>query len=521
MRLPRAAGIVLHPTSLPGPDGIGSLGADAYRFVDLLEASGLKLWQILPLGPTGYGDSPYASHSAFAGNMMLIDLSLLEEAGWLTASELGGFTTSANQRVDFSKVVPAKMAVLRNAFARFRKDRSAQIEVDRFALENRSWLDDYALFMALKDHHNLASWEHWEPDLRFRRATSLRRWAERLHDDIQFHVFVQAVFDRQWSLLKQYANARGVFIVGDMPIFVAYDSVDVWVHADQFCLDAQRLPEFVAGVPPDYFSPTGQLWGNPQYRWDVMQADGFGWWIDRFRVLRQRVDIIRLDHFRGFAGAWWIPHGQPTAEVGEWIPSPGKELFEAVARELGEIPIIAEDLGVITPDVVELKEELGYPGMKVLQFAFGTDASNASLPHNYEQNTCVYTGTHDNDTSLGWFDSIDGAERRRIERYLGEPVTDIAWQLIRLAMASAADTAIFPMQDVLRRGSQARMNSPGSVSGNWQWRFRWEDIGEGDIGRLRLLAETFGRAAFRDVESGQRGRARDAEKAWIRPPSRV
>jgi 4-alpha-glucanotransferase len=489
----RCAGIVLHPTSLPGPGGIGSIGADARRFIDFLFQSGIRLWQILPIGPTGYGDSPYSGHSAFAGNPALIDLESLYENGWIGRGALARMDSSGGRDVDYGTVVPAKMAVLRQAYERFSGGRESEGWFTDYVDENDAWLEDYSLFMALKGEHHGASWEHWETELRRREPRALALAAGRLHDEIQLHRFTQAVFARQWADLKQHAHRRQVSIVGDMPIFVAYDSADVWSHQDEFRLDADGLPEFVAGVPPDYFSPTGQLWGNPQYRWDAMDATGFHWWVQRFRALMTLVDVVRLDHFRGFSAAWWVPYGRETAEVGEWVPSPGRKLFEAVQAELGKIPIIAEDLGVITPDVVKLRHHFRWPGMKILQFAFGTDATNASLPHNVDRNTCVYTGTHDNDTTVGWYRSIDTREQAHVRQYIGTNVRDIGWQLMRLAFSSVADMALIPMQDVLRLGTEARMNTPGTVANNWRWRFDWQDIKEGDVAGLRTLTETYGR----------------------------
>jgi 4-alpha-glucanotransferase len=494
----RCAGIVLHPTSLPGPGGIGGLGADARRFVDFLAACGVSLWQILPLGPTGYGNSPYSGHSAFAGNPLLIDLEPLRDEGWLSEFDLRNLPAGDGQSVDFGSTTAAKMGLLRRAFDRFSRVPGRDERIDTFVTESTSWLPEFALFMSLKEAHGGASWEHWEPELRCRDATAVAKAKRTLRDDIDFHRFVQAIFDRQWSDLKHYANSSGVAIVGDLPIFVAYDSADVWSHQDQFRLDSRALPEVVAGVPPDYFSRTGQLWGNPHYRWDVMERDGFGWWIDRFASLTRRVDVVRLDHFRGFAAAWSVPYGNETAELGEWSPSPGRRLFEAVHRRLGDLPIIAEDLGVITRDVIELREQFGFPGMHILQFAFGSDAHNESLPHNHRQNTCVYTGTHDNDTTAGWYRSLRVGEQARVETYLGAQADDISWQLMRLAFASVADLAVVPLQDVLRLGPEARMNLPGTVENNWRWRFRWEDLQDDHVCGLRRLLTTYGRVGFQD-----------------------
>jgi len=491
----RSAGLLLHPTSLPGPDGIGTIGEDARRFIDLLVDAGVRLWQILPLVPTGYGDSPYAGFSAFAGNPLLLSLEPLLDRGWLRPEDVAALSSSKPLSVDFGTVVPGKMAVLKRSFSHFRADASQHQEFESFCRANGHWLDDFALFMALKDAHGGAPWEAWEPDVRRREQSALTRSAQELEADIAFHRFVQFLFFQQWSDLKSYANRRGVRIVGDIPIFVAYDSADVWAHQDLFQLDAEGRPRVVAGVPPDYFSRTGQLWGNPHYRWDVMERDGFRWWIERFRILLQTVDIVRLDHFRGFAAAWAIPYGNDTAEQGRWVEGPGAALFATIRAALGELPIIAEDLGVITPDVVELRERFGFPGMQILQFAFASDWHDPSLPYNYASNSVVYTGTHDNDTTVGWFTKLSDTERGKVCRYLGTQGIDISWDLIRLAMASVADLAIVPLQDVLRLGSAARMNLPARAAGNWQWRFTWDALSDAHVSDLRMLSETYGRTA--------------------------
>lgn len=492
--LTRSAGILLHPTSLPGPYGIGSLGADARRFVDFLTASGMGLWQTLPLGPNGYADSPYAGLSAFAGNPLLIDLDLLQRENLIDAHDLDNFPEAGPSSVDFGRTIPAKTAMLRRACQKFVRGREGpQAALEAYVASNRAWLEDYALFMALKDAHSSVAWDVWDPGVRKRDPKALEQARVELAAGIEFHRFTQFVFDQQWTALRTYAHDRGISIVGDMPIFVAYDSADVWSGQDQFRLDADGRPEFVAGVPPDYFSATGQLWGNPHYRWERMAKAGFSWWVERFRALLKRVDIIRLDHFRGFAAAWWVPYGSETAEAGTWVRSPGAEIFTAAQAALGEIPIIAEDLGLITPDVVELRDRFGFPGMKILQFAFDKDLDSTSLPHNFTRNTCVYTGTHDNDTTIGWFKNLSRSEHTRVCRYLNTPGTDIAWDLMRLGFASVAERALAPMQDILRLGSEARMNRPGTVEGNWQWRFSWGQVSSTLSADLRSLAETYGR----------------------------
>jgi 4-alpha-glucanotransferase len=490
----RAAGILLHPTSLPGPGGIGTLGAEAYRFVDTLQLAGIRLWQVLPLGPTGYGDSPYSALSAFAGNPFLIALEPLLERGWLEPSDLAPLEALPETHVDFGRLVPAKMQVLRRAFERFSRSGDSTAELDSFAAANASWLDDFCLFMAAKDAHGGGSWVDWELPLRLHHQDAVDAARAELADGIAFHRFVQYVFFEQWGALKRYANDRGISIVGDIPIFVANDSSDVWGNQRVFQLNEEGIQSVDAGVPPDYFSATGQLWGNPHYRWDVMEADGFAWWIERFRMLLAMVDVVRLDHFRGFAAAWAVPHGNTTAEEGEWVPAPGRALFSALRDALGDVPIIAENLGVITPDVEALRHEFGYPGMVILQFAFSTDAADASLPHNMERNTVVYTGTHDNDTTVGWYESSPPAERARVLRYVRRfSGLDISWDLLHAAFASVAVFAVVPLQDVLRLGTAARMNLPGRPSGNWSWRFQHGDITGELIDSLRTMSETYGR----------------------------
>ncbi|MBV9282731.1 MAG: 4-alpha-glucanotransferase [Chloroflexi bacterium] len=491
--LTRSAGILLHPTSLPGPGGIGSLGAEANAFADMLSAGGLQLWQILPLGPTGYGDSPYAALSALAGNPLLIALEPLRDQGLLSDADLRALPGFSTPSVDYGLVVTGKMGVLRRAFGRVGSlDRVPGIE--RFRAENRDWLEDFVLYMAIKDEHGGAPWSQWEPALRSREPAALDAARERLRQDIDLHIWLQYVFAEQWGALKRYVNERGIRIIGDIPIFVAYDSADVWANQAVFRLTPTGEPEVVAGVPPDYFSPTGQLWGNPHYRWDTMERDGFAWWVERFRAAMRQVDIVRIDHFRGFAAAWAVPYGHSTAEHGQWEPSPGQALFRALVQHLPELAVIAEDLGVITPDVVALREEFGFPGMQVLQFAFDAGPWGTALPYTYGANTVVYTGTHDNDTVLGWFSSLPDDQRDYVLSYVGTQGTDIAWDMIRLAFASAAVMAVVPLQDVLRLGSGARMNTPGTSYGNWQWRFVPGQIGQEQLRTLWRWAEIFGRA---------------------------
>ncbi len=418
MAYARAAGILLHPTSLPGAGGIGSIGEEAYAFVDTMRLAGIGLWQVLPLGPTGYGDAPYSALAAFGGNPLLIALQPLVERGLLTEADLLPLASLPETHVDFGRVVPGKMDIIRRAFERFPADPSEADDFAEFCRIHHSWLSETALYMALKDAHGGAPWIDWAAEFRDHEAGALERARRRLVHDVDFHCFVQWLFFRQWSELKRYANQAGIHIIGDIPIFVAYDSADVWANQHMFQLDRAGRPTVVAGVPPDYFSPTGQLWGNPHYRWDVLEANGFAWWVERFRTLFQLVDIVRLDHFRGFCAAWQVPYGESTAISGRWVAAPGDALFRAIRQSLGDVPIVAEDLGVITPDVEALRDSFGFPGMKILQFAFSSDSADASLPHNLRQNSVVYTGTHDNDTTVGWFSTISAQEKTLGSRVL-------------------------------------------------------------------------------------------------------
>ena len=494
--MPRASGILLHPTSLPGPYGIGDLGPSAYRFVDVLAAAEQSYWQILPLGPTGYGDSPYQTFSAFAGNPSLVSPQLLVDDGLLPAPALDDAPSFPTDRVDYGRVIPYKRRLLEQAFAHYLRDGSpeARRAVEDFAAANRSWLAPFALFMALKDAHDGRPWTEWEPDIAARESAALARWDEQLAHAIQGHIYSQYLFFQQWARLKGYAAEKGVRIIGDAPIFVAHDSADCWAHRELFYLEPDGQPSVVAGVPPDYFSATGQRWGNPLYRWDVMAADGYAWWIERLRAVLATVDVLRLDHFRGFAGYWAIPGDAPTAERGTWEPGPGAPFFAAVERALGRLPIIAEDLGVITPDVEALRDRYGFPGMTILQFAFGSGPRNPYLPHNFRPASVVYTGTHDNDTTAGWYATATEEERHHAREYLASDGSRIVWDLVRLGLASVADTAITPLQDLLELGSAARMNRPGVPGGNWRWRYSPHALSPELLNRLKALTELFGRA---------------------------
>lgn len=499
MRLPRSSGIILHPTCLPGPYGVGDLGEDAHRFVDFLAAAGQGRWQVLPLGPTGHGDSPYQSPSTFAGNPLLISPAALVEDGLLTAGELRDRPAFPLDHVDFAAAMAWKRARLEQAARRFPGEpaRGLAEAFEGFAREHAGWLHDYALFMALRDAHPGAEWSDWPADIALRRGPALDGWARRLAGPVRMHKIAQFLFYRQWHALRRYAAARGIWLIGDLPIFTAYDSADVWSHPELFLLDDRGKPAAAAGVPPDAFSATGQLWGNPLYRWDEMARRGYEWWIDRIRTTLTLVDIVRIDHFIGFVRYWEVPAGAPTAAEGRWRPGPGEALGLAIQAALGGLPIIAEDLGLVTPEVEALRDRFELPGMKVLQFAFGGDASHPYLPHRYGPNCVVYTGTHDNDTTVGWFASAAQAERSFAQRYLARHGDDIANDLIRLAMGSVADTVIVPLQDVLALGSEARMNVPGRPEGNWAWRFRWDMIRDHHAAQLRQMAEVYERAPTR------------------------
>ncbi len=502
MRFERSAGILLHPTSLPGRFGIGELGEAARRFVDFLAEAGQSLWQILPLGPTGYGDSPYACFSAFAGNPLLLDLGRLAEEGDVEPSELDGAPAFPDDRVDFGPVIAFKTAVLARAAQRFGEQGSGErrADFDRFCSENADWLDAYALFRALKDKHGGAVWNTWDWPLASREPYALADARDRLAEEVFARCYAQWQFFRQWADLKRYANERGIAIIGDIPIFVAYDSADVWQHPELFFLDETLSPTVVAGVPPDYFSKTGQLWGNPLYRWKRMGEHGFAWWVARIAQTLRTVDIVRLDHFRGFAAYWEVPAGEATAENGRWVKGPGAKLFEALEAALGDLPLIAEDLGLITPDVHKLRKQFQLPGMVVLQFAFADDAANTYLPHNLEANCVAYTGTHDNETTVGWHASRDADEKASVARYLGPTDEPIHQALARAAYRTVADVAIVPLQDLLGLGNEARMNAPGRFGGNWAWRAAPDALQPDLAARLLDLAVTYGRKELPEEE---------------------
>lgn len=495
MPIDRASGVLVHPTSFPGPHGIGDLGDAAFRVIDWLHAAGQRYWQIVPLVPVGPGNSPYASVSAFAGNPSLVSLPWLVGDGLLEEHDLRDAPAFPAHRVDYPGSERFKDEKLRRAFDRFRMGAAASLRTDFAAFTERqaAWVDDYALFMAAKQHFGGAGWTEWDAGLARATTEAKAEWRARLSGDVEFHRFSQFLFYRQWGVLKRYANERNLQIIGDIPIFVAHDSADVWAHQALFRLAPSGQPDVVAGVPPDYFSESGQLWGNPHYDWAAMAADGYRWWIDRFSSLLHLVDVVRIDHFRGFAAAWTVPADAPTAASGRWEQGPGRVLFDAVRDALGEVPIIVEDLGLITRDVRALRRELGFPGMAVLHFAFGGDADNAYLPHNFHDPIVVYPGTHDNQTSIGWFRSANEKARAHAQTYLGRDGSDIAWDLIRLALASTAVLAVSSLQDVLRLDDAARMNVPGTGSGNWEWRCSLDQLESGIAAGLRAMTATYGR----------------------------
>ena len=506
MPFPRSSGILLHPTCLPSRFGIGDLGSEAYRFIDFLAQSSQQLWQILPLGPAGHGNSPYMSYSAMAGNPMLISPEVLRDDGFLIEADFANLPIFPIDQVDFGHVIPTKTALLKQAFERFKSGASPlqQQAFIRFCETHAYWLDDYALFMALKEVHGGVSWNAWEPAIVDREPEAMAQWHQNLEDEIFFHKYLQFEFFRQWSELKQYANQHGIQIIGDIPIYVAYDSVDVWAHPENYYLDRFTAePELVAGVPPDYFSETGQLWGNPVYKWKRMQANGYQWWVQRIKSTLEYVDIIRLDHFRGFSGFWIVEQGESDATRGTWMRGPGNSFFAVLKEKIGRLPIIAEDLGLIDSSVEELRDEFELPGMKILQFAFGDMRNEQFFPANFPHTNCVvYTGTHDNDTLLGWFSKLSQEKQDQIlfgptflegegQRWMEH---GIQWAFIWLAFQSIANQAIIPLQDVLGLGNEARMNVPSQADGNWNWRYARDMLTE-ELGELlRGMTETYNRA---------------------------
>lgn len=501
MDFPRRSGILLHPTSLPGPHGIGDLGEEAYAFVDFLAEAGQTYWQTLPLSPTGYGDSPYQGLSAFAGNPMLISPEKLVQAGQLIDADLLDRPVFGDGPIDFGAVIPYKTDLLNRAFERFKTSgrEREQRRYARFCEKEAFWLDDFALYMAIKEHYDMQPWKAWDADIARRDPAALRAARERSLREIENQRYRQWQFSEQWMALREYANQHGIRIIGDIPIFVSMDSADVWAHTQMFEFDDQLEPIVVSGVPPDIFSDTGQFWGHPLYRWDRLAEDGYQWWIERFRAVLAQMDIVRIDHFRGFYDYWAVPWGEVTAINGTWIPGPGADLLRAVAEALGEVPIVAEDLGAFTKEaragVERLLDEFGYPGMKLLQFAFSTDAQDPFLPHNFSRDWVVYTGTHDNDTNLGWYQhsSAEG-ERDSARKYMGVDGSDISWDLIRLAWSSVAHTAMTTAQDLLDLDEGARMNLPSTIGApNWGWRLTKNALTPEIARRLLELTAIYGR----------------------------
>jgi len=506
MKLPRSSGVLLHVTSLPGRFGIGDLGPEAYAFADSLANAGQHIWQVLPIVPVGYGHSPYASPSTFAGNPLLISPDAMVTQGLLSPEDVADSPSFPNDQVDFASVIPYKEDLLRRAFSRFRAKGTAEVSYrfNSFCEKTSFWLNDYALFDALKTSLGGVEWTAWPAELAQRDPAALERESRRLEQEVSMRKFWQFLFFEQWAHLRHYCNERSVRIMGDLPIYVAHDSADVWSNPHLFELDEQGRPRVVAGVPPDYFSETGQRWGNPIYRWDHMRKTGFAWWIERFRAILDQVDIVRIDHFRGFEAFWQIPASEPTAVIGQWVRGPGADLFHTLREHLDNLPLVAEDLGVITEGVVRLKEEFGLPGMAILQFAFDTDASAGFLPHNYSRSLVAYTGTHDNDTVVGWYRNATSTQDAEVERrarqycreYLGfdEATEDeLHWRFVTALQASVAPLVVFPAQDLLGLDSSARMNTPGQVWNNWVWRLRAEDWSSEMLERLARLTRIYGR----------------------------
>lgn len=493
MAFKRSAGILLHPISLPGFHGCGTLGKNAFSYIDFLESAGIGLWQILPLGPTGYGDSPYQSLSAFGGNPYLIDPEILYLEGIIPKDILETSIQPNSGSIDYGRLFLKKNQLLDSAWKQFAAVASpaAKLHFEEFSLRNASWLDDFSIFMAIKESLNHDSWIQWPEALKIRSQKALEQFRREHQDRIQRHKFVQYLFFKQWEKLKAYANAKGIKIIGDIPIFVALDSADAWAHPELFQLDEHHSPIKVAGVPPDYFTATGQLWGNPLYDWEANRLRDYSWWISRMEATLAMVDILRIDHFRGFESYWAVPAGEATAINGQWEPGPRRELFDTIAANLGSLPIIAEDLGFVTKEVHHLRDSLGFPGMRILQFAFENEGENIDYPHTYVRNCVVYTGTHDNDTCRGWLDNASEAARTRALRYLGSSADSFSWDMIRTAWASCADLALAPMQDFLNLGSEARMNFPGKSGGYWRWRMTDNSLSSELAEKIRILGETY------------------------------
>jgi len=491
----RASGILLHPTSLPGKYGIGTLGQGAFRFIDFLVKAKQKYWQILPLGPTGFADSPYQCFSSHAGNPNLIDLDLLVKKHLLRQEDLDGIPYLDEGKVDFGSLHTVRSPLLEKAFVAFTEhaDNTDKLRLRNFIKDQSDWINDYALFMAIKEHFQQKPWYLWDEPVKRKEAEAIKHLHSLLQDRIDYHKFLQYLFFIQWIDVKEYAHKKKIRIIGDIPLYIALDSSDAWANPELFEFDEKRNPIRVGGVPPDYFSKTGQLWGNPLFRWDVLKMTGYKWWIERIKTNLFLFDIIRIDHFRGFVAYWAVPYSEKTAINGKWIPGPGKDFFETLQKEFIDMPIIAEDLGVITPDVEELRDGFSLPGMKILEFAFDSAEANDYLPHNYPKNCVVYTGTHDNDTVVGWFKDSKEEDRKYMLDYLNCEGNNINWSFIRLAWASVANTAIVPMQDVLGLDSSGRMNLPGTTTNNWTWRAKTVDFSDPVAEKLAHLTILYGR----------------------------
>ena len=493
----RYSGVLVHPTSFPSPYGIGDMGRGAHEFIDFLAMAGQHLWQVLPLGPSGNGNSPYQSYSVFAGQTLLISPELLIEKKLLTEADVHPIPEFNADRVDYDKVTTYKTSLFKKAYEHFRHtaDKNLLEEYDSFQSNNQYWLDDYCLYMAGKDYHNGLPWYEWEDSLLDPTPKERASWMKLLASEIDYYRFIQFAFFSQWYELKDYANKKGIAIIGDIPIFTAPDSADVWANKELFKLDSKGHPLEVAGVPPDYFSATGQLWGNPLYDWDAMKDDGYRWWIERVRNQLDQVDYIRIDHFRGFEAYWAVPAGEETAMNGKWKKGPGEALFEAIQKALGEeLSIFAEDLGIITPEVEKLRDTLGFPGMKILQFGFDGTGESTFLPHQLSTRNCIcYTGTHDNDTTCGWYEHTSEQNKDKVRRYMNTDASSVSWDFIRTCLGTIAKYAIFPVQDLLKLGSEHRMNTPGTATGNWEFRYRSGLLDEGMAKGLKQMTELFGR----------------------------
>lgn len=492
----RKSGVLVHPTSFPSPYGIGDLGDGAYNFIDFLVNAKQKLWQILPIGPTGFGDSPYQSFSSFAGQFLLISPDKLKEMYLLSNDDLINIPNWDPKTINYGEVIQYKHSLLMKAFDNFSlsQDQNLQHKYNNFCIDEKDWLDDYALFMACKDYHKGKSWLEWEHDISKPNKESKEKWRSKLTKEVAYYKFIQFIFFKQWFELKHYANKKNIQIIGDIPIFVALDSCDVWANPELFYLDSHGYPTIVAGVPPDYFSETGQLWGNPLYNWEKHKSSNYHWWVKRMRSALKYVDIIRIDHFRGFEAYWAIPYGNKDATEGEWRKGPGEEIFNTFVKHLGDhLPIIAEDLGIINKAVEDMRDKFNLPGMKILQFGFEDLIDNDFLPHNYNFNSICYTGTHDNDTSLGWYLHAPEVNRDKVRRYMNTDGNDISWDFIRTCIASISKMAIIPIQDLFSLDSSGRMNYPGVQAGNWQWRYTNDMLNNFIATRLATLSELFGR----------------------------